>query len=176
MAERSRNLALVETGTALDCHLTREAARIAKRFKGRPIKLMFTREDDMRSGYHRAMAAHRVEVGIGADGMPATWRHVFVSQSFLIGTSFEKVLARNGIDPLIAEGTVENKYEIPDFHVFVHQPAANVPVFVWRSVGYTHNLLSWRRLSMSWRRAPRRTPSSIASSCSARTPQSFAVC
>jgi isoquinoline 1-oxidoreductase subunit beta len=64
----------------LDCHLTREAARIAKRFKGIPIKLMFTREDDMRSGYYRAMAAHRVEVGIGADGIPAAWRHVVVSQ------------------------------------------------------------------------------------------------
>jgi isoquinoline 1-oxidoreductase beta subunit len=49
----------------------REAALIAKRLRGTPVKLIWTREDDVRGGYYRPMHAHRVEVGIGADGMPA---------------------------------------------------------------------------------------------------------
>src|SRR5258706_1378247 len=70
----------------VDSHLVREAAAIAKRVRARPVKLIFTREDDMRSGYYRPMVAHRVEVGIGSDGAPLAWRQVVVGQSFVKGT------------------------------------------------------------------------------------------
>src|SRR5258708_28551674 len=53
----------------LDSHVQREAAAIAKRLPGTPVKLLFTREDDLRAGYHRHMFAHRVEDGSRADGM-----------------------------------------------------------------------------------------------------------
>ena len=49
---------------------------------------IWTREDDVRGGYYRPMHVHRVEIGIGADGMPAAWRHVIVGQSLLAGTPF----------------------------------------------------------------------------------------
>ena len=72
----------------IDSHVPREAAMIAKRLRGTPVKLIWTREDDIRGGYYRPMHAHRVEVGIGPDGMPAAWRHVVVGQSLLAGTPF----------------------------------------------------------------------------------------
>ncbi len=56
-----------------DSHLQREAAEIAKRNRGIPIKLIWTREDDVQGGYYRPMHLHRVEIGIGADGMPSAW-------------------------------------------------------------------------------------------------------
>ena len=125
----------------LDSHVQREAAAIAKRLPGTPVKLVFTREDDMRAGYYRPMFAHRVEVGVGADGMPAAWRHVVVGQSFVIGSGnvFEPFLVKNGVDSLVLEGTADTRYGIPNFHVSAHHPAVNVPVLAWRSVGYTHN-------------------------------------
>ncbi len=125
----------------LDSHVQREAAAIAKRLPGTPVKLVFTREDDMRAGYYRPMFVHRVEVGIGGEGMPAAWRHVVVGQSFLIGSGnpFEPFLVKNGLDFLVVEGTADTRYSIPNFHVSAHHPTVNVPVLAWRSVGYTHN-------------------------------------
>lgn len=121
--------------------LPRETAAIAKHLRGIPVKLVWTREDDMTSGYYRPMFVHRVEVGIGGDGMPAAWRHVVVGQSFLIGSGnpFEPVLVKNGVDTLALEGTANSRYAIPNFQVSAHHPKVNVPVLAWRSVGYTHN-------------------------------------
>jgi isoquinoline 1-oxidoreductase beta subunit len=127
--------------TPLDSHVQREAASIAKRSRGTPVKLVWPREDDVQGGYYRTMTAHRVEVGIGGDGMPAAWRHVVVGQSFMIGTGsvFEPFLVKDGVDHLVVEGIDDTRYSIPNFHVSAHHPKVNVPVFSWRSVGHSHN-------------------------------------
>jgi isoquinoline 1-oxidoreductase subunit beta len=120
-----------------DSHVQREAAAIAKRFKGTPVKLIWTREDDVQGGYYRPMYAHRVEIGIGPDGMPAAWRHVIVGQSIMAGTPFAAMM-KNGIDPTAVEGASDTDYDIPNFNVSVHYAEVNVPVLWWRSVGHTH--------------------------------------
>jgi len=121
-----------------DSHVQREAAMIAKRFRGTPVKLIWTREDDVQGGYYRPMFVHRVEVGIGSDGKPATWRHVIVGQSLLAGTPFASMI-KNGVDETAVEGTADTHYTIPNFHISAHHPVINVPVLWWRSVGHTHN-------------------------------------
>ena len=121
-----------------DSHVQREAAMIAKRFRGTPVKLIWTREDDVQGGYYRPMFVHRVEVGIGSDGKPATWRHVIVGQSLLAGTPFASMI-KNGVDETAVEGTADTHYTIPNFHISAHHPVVNVPVLWWRSVGHTHN-------------------------------------
>ncbi len=127
--------------TPLDSHIPREAAAIAKRMRGVPIKLVWTREDDVQGGYYRPMFAHRVEMGIGDDGMPTASKHVIVGQSWMIGSgnAFEPFLVKDGVDQLATEGTADTRYTIPNFHVSAHHPTVNVPVLQWRSVGYTHN-------------------------------------
>src|SRR5713101_7564177 len=127
--------------TPLDSHMPREAAAIAKRMRGVPIKLVWTREDDVQGGYYRPMFAHRVEMGIGNDGMPTASKHVIVGQSWMIGSgnAFEPFLVKDGVDQLAIEGTADTRYTIPNFHVSAHHPTVNVPVLQWRSVGYTHN-------------------------------------
>jgi isoquinoline 1-oxidoreductase beta subunit len=125
----------------VDSHLQREGAAVAKRLPGIPVKLVWTREDDVQGGYYRPAFVHRVEIGVATDGMPLAWRHVVVGQSFLIGSGnpFESMVVKNGVDFLVVEGTSDNRYVIPNFHVSAHQPKVNVPVLSWRSVGYSHN-------------------------------------
>jgi isoquinoline 1-oxidoreductase beta subunit len=127
--------------TPLDSHVQREAAAIARRMRGTPVKVVWTREDDVQGGYYRPMFVHHVEVGVDARGLPAAWRHVVVGQSHIIGTGppWEGALVKNGVDELVVEGTADSRYAIPNFHVSVHQPTVNVPVAQWRSVGMTHN-------------------------------------
>ncbi len=121
-----------------DSHVQREAAAIAKHCKGVPVKLIWTREDDVQGGYYRPMHAHRIAIGIGADGMPVAWRHVIVGQSIVAGTPFASMLIKNGVDETAVEGVADNPYEIPNFSVSAHHPTVNVPVLWWRSVGHTH--------------------------------------
>jgi isoquinoline 1-oxidoreductase beta subunit len=123
----------------IDSHVPREAALIAKRLRGTPVKLVWTREDDVRGGYYRPMYAHRVELGIGADGMPAAWRHVIVGQSLVAGTPFAAMMIKDGVDHTTVEGAADTSYNIPNFNVSAHHPTVNVPVLWWRSVGHTHN-------------------------------------
>lgn len=122
----------------IDSHVPREAAVIAKRFRDTPIKLIWTREDDVRGGYYRPMHAHRVEIGIGADGMPAAWRHVIVGQSLVAGTPFAAMMIKNGVDQTTVEGVDDTSYNIPNLHLSAHNPTVDVPVLWWRSVGNTH--------------------------------------
>lgn len=121
-----------------DSHVQREAAAIAKRLRGTPVKLVWSREDDVQGGYYRPMHLHRVEVGVGADGFPAAWRHVIVGQSLLTGTPFADFAIKNGVDQTATEGVADTHYNIPNLHVFAHHPKVNVPVLWWRSVGHTH--------------------------------------
>jgi isoquinoline 1-oxidoreductase beta subunit len=121
-----------------DSHVQREAAEIAKRLRGTPVKLVWSREDDVRGGYYRPMHLHRVEIGVGADGMPAAWRHVIVGQSILAETPFA-VMMKDNIDSSTVEGVNDTPYAVPNFHVSVHHPKVNVPVLWWRSVGHTHS-------------------------------------
>jgi isoquinoline 1-oxidoreductase beta subunit len=121
-----------------DSHVQREAAEIAKRLRGTPVKLVWTREDDVQGGYYRPMHLHRVEIGVGANGMPSAWRHVVVGQSIVAGTPFAALIVKNGVDETAVEGIADSHYDIPNFHVSAHHPTVNVPVLWWRSVGHTH--------------------------------------
>jgi isoquinoline 1-oxidoreductase beta subunit len=122
-----------------DSHVQREAAAIAKRLRGTPVKLVWPREDDVQGGYYRPMFVHRVEIGVGHDGLPTAWRHVVVGQSLVAGTPFAAMLIKNGVDQTAVEGAADTPYSIPNFHVAAHHPQVNVPVLWWRSVGHTHS-------------------------------------
>ena len=121
-----------------DAHVQREAAEIAKRVPGAPVKLVWSREDDVQGGYYRPMHLHRAEIGLGPDGLPLAWQHVVVGQSLVAGTPFESMM-KGGVDPTVAEGVNDTHYAVPNFYVTVHHPKVNVPVLWWRSVGHTHS-------------------------------------
>jgi len=124
-----------------------EAVSIAKavatepRGSGVPVKLVWTREDDMRGGYYRPMYYHTVKAALDADGRPLAWQQRIVGQSILAGTPFEGMV-KNGIDPTSVEGASNLPYAIPNLLVDLHSPKVGVPVQWWRSVGSTHTAFS----------------------------------
>jgi isoquinoline 1-oxidoreductase beta subunit len=116
-----------------------EACHVAKAC-GLPVKVVWTREDDLRGGYYRPLALHRVKVGLGADGLPAAWHQTIVCQSILAGTPFEAFLVRGGIDETCIEGASDSPYvkAAAGHLVELHSPRNAVPILWWRSVGHTH--------------------------------------
>ncbi len=117
-----------------------EAAAIAKASGTRqPVKLVWTREDDIRGGRYRPLTVHRLQAGLDASGKLTAWSHRIVSQSILKGTAFEPFLVQNGIDNSSVEGARGLPYAIPNLAVELHTTDVGVPVLWWRSVGHTHN-------------------------------------
>ncbi|REF01451.1 xanthine dehydrogenase family protein molybdopterin-binding subunit [Cupriavidus plantarum] len=107
--------------------------------KGRtePLKVMWSREDDIKGGYYRPLHVHRARVGFDAKGQLVGWQHTVVGQSIVAGTPFEAFLVKNGVDSTMTEGIVENEYGLP-MQVSAHHPKTDVAVLWWRSVGNTH--------------------------------------
>lgn len=117
-----------------------ECVHVAKKVgKGRPVKLVWTREDDMRAGYFRPMVHHAVRVTTDKDGFPATWRHRIVTQSILKGAP-PGAPTGGDVDFTAVEGTLGSPYlkATPVVDAQVLTPDAGVPVLWWRSVGATH--------------------------------------
>jgi isoquinoline 1-oxidoreductase subunit beta len=118
----------------------REAAAVAKGLAERgqraPVKVVWSREDDMRAGYYRPLTVHRAEIGFDDKGKVLAWDHRIVSQSIVSGSPFEAFLVQKGVDGTTTEGMRE-PYQIP-MNLSVHHPKVNVPVLWWRSVGSTH--------------------------------------
>jgi len=116
-----------------------EAVMVAKAAKV-PVKVVWTREDDLRGGYYRPSYVHRVQVGVDAAGLPMAWDHVVVGQSIGAGTPLEPFLVKNGIDATSIEGLAESPYleKAVDRRITLHSPKTAIPVLWWRSVGNTH--------------------------------------
>jgi isoquinoline 1-oxidoreductase beta subunit len=120
-----------------------EAVHIAQASGGKvPVKLVWTREDDMRAGWYRPMFLHTLRAGLDADGNLVAWQHRLVGQSIIAGTAFESGMVKGGIDSVSVEGAVNLPYAIPHKLVDLHSPKLPVPVQWWRSVGSSHTAFS----------------------------------
>jgi isoquinoline 1-oxidoreductase beta subunit len=105
---------------------------------GKPVKVVWTREDDTQGGNYRPMWADRIEACIAKNGKPLAWKHTIVGQSIVAGTSFEGFMVHNGVDVTSVEGAATLPYVIPNLQVELHSPKNEVPVQWWRSVGHSH--------------------------------------
>jgi isoquinoline 1-oxidoreductase beta subunit len=114
-----------------------EAVHVAKVAKA-PIKVIWTREDDLAGGWYRPMWHDRFSAGLDASGNPIAWTHTIVGQSILTGTAFEPYGVKDGIDSASVEGAADLLYGIPNLQVDLHSPKIGVPVQWWRSVGHSH--------------------------------------
>jgi isoquinoline 1-oxidoreductase beta subunit len=114
-----------------------EAVHVAKAVgHGRPVKLIWTREDDMRAGYYRPMVHHAVRVTLDQDGMPSGWRHRIVTQSIMKGSP----MGTPKLDSSSVEGAADSPYlkATPNVDGQLLTTDVGVPVLWWRSVGATH--------------------------------------
>lgn len=116
-----------------------EAVMIAKAINGRaPVKLQWSREDDMQAGRYRPMAHHRLTASLDTQGNISGWRQRIASQALLRGTAFEAMIT-GPIDLTLTEGATQLPYQIPNFAVEGTEVPVGVPVLWWRSVGHTFN-------------------------------------
>lgn len=106
-----------------------------------PVKLIFTREDDIGGGFYRPLNVHSLKGAVDADGNISAWDHVLVGQSIMKGTPFESMM-KDGVDPTMVEGASDLPYAIPNKRVSFHMKTLKVPPLWWRSVGHTHTAYS----------------------------------
>ena len=114
-----------------------QAVLIAKEFR-EPVKLLWTREEDVRHDLYRPFGMARLVAGLDADGMPIAWKIRLAGPSFVatlvpgFGTSF--------IDRSFLSGlTDEMPYAVPNYLVDYVVRQSPVPVGVWRAINYTQN-------------------------------------
>jgi len=137
-----------------------EAAHVAKGAGGtRPVKLVWTREDDIQGGYYRPLSLHRVAGALDAHGAPVAWRQAIVTQSILGGSPFATMI-KDGIDPTCVEGASDSPYvkAIPNHRVTLNNPQVGVPVLWWRSVGNSHTAFAVESFVDELAHAARRDP------------------
>lgn len=120
-----------------DGHFVSEAVQLSKKLKV-PVKVIWSREDDMRGGYYRPRARHDLAAATDDKGVPTGWKHRIVCPSFIVGTPFEAVMVKNGVDDTAVEGASEVPYDIPNMLVDWKMAPGGVPGLWWRSVGHSH--------------------------------------
>jgi isoquinoline 1-oxidoreductase beta subunit len=115
-----------------------EVASIAKASGGKyPVRLIWTREDDVTGGRYRPMNYHHVTAGLSQDGKVIAYRQQVVGQSIMAGTPFAAMM-KDGVDPTAVEGHAGEQYDLDNVHVTWSQPKSALPVLWWRSVGHSH--------------------------------------
>lgn len=114
----------------------RQAILVAKEV-GKPVKLVWTREEDMTQDRYRPQAAVRMKAALGSDGMPTAFDAKIAVGSILRSTGINKV--ENGIEAQAVEGFANIPYAIPSVRVGCMLKNTHVPVMFWRSVGSSQN-------------------------------------
>jgi isoquinoline 1-oxidoreductase beta subunit len=117
-----------------------QAVEIAKAIGGRaPVKLLWTREEDIRVDAYRPMYLHRLTAGLDEQGNLIAWQHRIVGQSVL---GDDPGFIIDGIDITSVAGASNIPYDIPNIIVDLHTTRSGIPVDQWRSVGDSHTAFS----------------------------------
>ena len=124
----------------------------------RPVKLVWSREDDIKGGYYRPAFGHRVRVGLSDAGEIVAWDHRIAGQSIMKGTAFEDFAVHDGVDHSSVEGVADTPYSIPGFHVGLTDTQKATSTLWWRAVGHTHTAYAMEVMMDMAARAAGRDP------------------
>ncbi|MDA8101292.1 MAG: xanthine dehydrogenase family protein molybdopterin-binding subunit [Nitrospiraceae bacterium] len=123
-------------GRRFEQDFVEEAVSLSKA-AGRPVKLIWTREEDLQHDYYRPANYTRIEAGLDAKGRIVAWNHKIVCPS-IFARVFPGTM-KNGIDNAAVEGLPDFEYDVPNFRAEYVRIDLPVPVGFWRSVGASHN-------------------------------------
>jgi isoquinoline 1-oxidoreductase subunit beta len=122
-----------------DADIIVEAVATAKALSWKaPVKVQWTREDDMRAGRYRPAFVHKLKAALDEKGELVALSDTVVGQSIAKGTLFEQGLVREGVDRLSVEGIQNQPYAVPNLRVDLTTTDSPVTVLWWRAVGSTH--------------------------------------
>ena len=121
-----------------DGDVVSEAVAVAKALDwSAPVKVQWTRDNDIRGGRYRPAYVHRLRAGLDSYGNLIAWDNHIVGQSIASGTPFQG-LVQNGVDLTSVEGSHNLPYRIDNMKVGLTTTESAIPVLWWRAVGSTH--------------------------------------
>jgi isoquinoline 1-oxidoreductase beta subunit len=115
----------------------RQGVQIAKAMEGTPVKMLWTREEDMQHDFYRPVSMVRFRAALGADGNPVAL-YSRVSAPSIIATLL-KLPLKDGIDPQAVAAIADQPYQIANVRMEYAQRNPPVPVGFWRTVGHSQN-------------------------------------
>jgi len=125
-------------GRRLETDYVARAVEIAKHVDG-PVKVIWTREEDIQHDMYRPTWFDRLSAGLDAKGMPVAWDHRFAGSS--VASRWAPPWFKDGLDPDSTEGAIDLVYGLPNTHVeYVRVEPPGIPTAFWRSVGPSHNV------------------------------------
>jgi isoquinoline 1-oxidoreductase subunit beta len=125
-------------GRRLEADGVIRAVQIAQHVDG-PLKVVWTREEDIQHDMYRPTFFDRLSAGLDAKGMPVAWNNRFAGSSII--ARYLPPAFNNGLDPDTTEGAIDLVYDLPNLHVeYVRVEPPGIPTAFWRSVGPSHNV------------------------------------
>jgi isoquinoline 1-oxidoreductase subunit beta len=160
-------------GRRLEADGVTRAVQIAQHVDG-PVKVVWTREEDIQHDMYRPYWFDRLSAGLDARGMPVAWNHRFAGSS---------VIARwlppgfsNGLDADSTEGAIDLVYALPNMHVeYLRVEPPGIPTAFWRSVGPSHNVFVTESFIDELAAAAKQDPVAYRLALLDRTPRAKAV-
>lgn len=123
-------------GRRAETDVVEEAVAVSKAV-GKPVKVLWTREEDIHHDFFRPGNCCRIEGALDAQGKITAWSHRVVVPS-IFARVFPQMMQKE-IDPAAVEGIADLPYEVPNLRVEYVRLDLPIPVGFWRSVGSTHN-------------------------------------
>jgi isoquinoline 1-oxidoreductase beta subunit len=118
-----------------------------------PVQIIWSREEDIRSGHYRPLFVHKLRGSVDESGMPEAWHQVVVGQSLMQGTKHDPTYMVRGMDIYSLDGCLQEpfgvfpygtSYQIPHHRVESHNaPKIGMVPQEWRSVGHTHTGIAY---------------------------------
>jgi isoquinoline 1-oxidoreductase subunit beta len=125
-------------GRRLEADIAVRAVEIAKQVDG-PVKVVWTREEDIQHDLYRPYWFDRISAGLDKDGKVIAWHNRYAGSSVIarwLPPGF-----KDGLDPDSTEGAIDLVYDMPNFHVeYTRVEPPGIPTGFWRSVGPSHNV------------------------------------
>jgi isoquinoline 1-oxidoreductase beta subunit len=149
------------------------AVEIARHVDG-PVKVVWTREEDIQHDMYRPYWVDRISAGLDEHGRPVAWQNRFAGSSVI--ARWLPPAFKDGLDPDSTEGAIDLVYDLPNLHVeFVRVEPAGIPTGFWRSVGPSHNVFVTESFIDELATAARQDPVAWRRTLLGRTPRAMAV-
>jgi isoquinoline 1-oxidoreductase beta subunit len=119
---------------------TKQAVKIAMAMPGTPVRLQWSREEDMRQGRYRPVGIIKLRAALDAQGNWIGWHARQADQSIIV--TVRPAMIKDGVDPINTRCFADNPYAVPNFVNEYAMRNTHVPPGFWRAVAHTNNPLA----------------------------------